>query len=109
MSNVHKYGTISFRPSEYERLAIEERIKVSGMRKKDFYIKSCIYNKICVVGKKETIEPLLLEVKEMHNDLVNRFENTGQSNMESDMQEEYMEFLKAVIWMLDGAKYLWEE
>ncbi len=56
MNNQHKNPTISFRVSEYERKAIEARILASGMMKKDYFVRSCIYNRICVVGKKETIE-----------------------------------------------------
>lgn len=36
MPGVHKNNTISFRPSEWERINIEERAALSGMAKKDF-------------------------------------------------------------------------
>lgn len=52
MPGVHKNNTISFRPSEWERINIEERAALSGMAKKDFITRSCIYSNICVVGKK---------------------------------------------------------
>ena len=55
MSNQHKHPTISFRISDAERKQIEARILASGMMKKDYFVRSCIYNRICVVGKKETI------------------------------------------------------
>lgn len=55
MSGVHKNPTISFRISDYERREIEARIKMSGMMKKTFFTRCCIYSRICVVGKKETI------------------------------------------------------
>lgn len=55
MSNQHKHPTISFRISDSERKQIEARILASGMMKKDYFVRSCIYNRICVVGKKETI------------------------------------------------------
>lgn len=58
MSNQHKHPTISFRISDAERKQIEARILASGMMKKDYFVRSCIYNRICVVGKKETIYPL---------------------------------------------------
>lgn len=53
MSGVHKYPTISFRISPRERDEIEAKIKASGMQKKDYFVRSCIYNKVCVVGKRE--------------------------------------------------------
>lgn len=59
MSGVHKYPTISFRISPRERDEIEAKIKASGMQKKDYFVRSCIYNKVCVVGKKEVIYQLV--------------------------------------------------
>lgn len=53
MSNQHKHPTISFRISNAERKQIEARILASGMMKKDYFVRSCIYNRICVVGKKK--------------------------------------------------------
>ena len=55
MSSKHKNPTISFRITDAERKQIEARILASGMMKKDYFIRSCIYNRIYVVGKKETI------------------------------------------------------
>ena len=42
MPGVHKNNTISFRPSEWERINIEERVALSGTAKKDFITRSCI-------------------------------------------------------------------
>ena len=49
MSGVHKYPTISFRVSPREREMIEAKILASGMQKKDYFVRSCIYNRVCVV------------------------------------------------------------
>lgn len=115
MPGVHKYPTISFRISDSQRKEIEAKIKVSGMQKKDYFTRSCIYNKVCVVGKRENIFPL---VEELHNMQINmkRMYEQIQSNdfsiAEADMEnvaEDYLNLLEAVIWMLDGAKYLWSE
>lgn len=35
------------------------------MKKQDYIVRSCIYNHVCVVGKKETIEIIRSEMKEM--------------------------------------------
>ena len=67
MSNQHKHPTISFRISDAERKQIEARILASGMMKKDYFVRSCIYNRICVVGKKETIYPLVQTVNALNN------------------------------------------
>lgn len=53
MSGVHKYSTISFRVSPREREEIEARILASGLSKKDYFVRSCIYNQVCVVGKRK--------------------------------------------------------
>lgn len=71
MSNKHKNPTISFRITDAERKQIEARILASGMMKKDYFVRSCIYNRICVVGKKEAIYPLLQTVNALYLQLLN--------------------------------------
>ena len=88
---------------------------MSGMLKKDYFIRSCIYNRVCVVGKKETIYPLVEELRKMQEqmaELGEQFEAERKIAMPeekfADMQTDYLHLLRAVIRMLDGAKYLWE-
>ena len=88
MSNQHKHPTISFRISEAERKQIEARILASGMMKKDYFVRSCIYNRICVVGKKETIYPLVqtvnalyLQLLEMHKAFVGYCQDQNPDNL----------------------------
>ena len=117
MSNQHKNPTISFRITDAERKQIEARILASGMMKKDYFIRSCIYNRICVVGKKETIYPLVQTINALYLQLLEMqkaFTSTSTSDMlpSSDeikeLQTEYTTMLTAIIDLLDGAKYLWE-
>ena len=114
MSGVHKYPTISFRISPRERDEIEAKIKASGMQKKDYFVRSCIYNRICVVGKKEVIYQL---VEELQNMQINLYEMVKQLEQQEvtltadgleDMRNDCMDMLQAIIAMLDGAKYLWQ-
>ena len=70
ISNQHKNPTISFRIADAERKQIEARILVSGMMKKNYFVRSCIYNRICVVGKKETIYPLVQTVNALYLQLL---------------------------------------
>ena len=70
MSNQHKNPTISFRITDAERKQIAARILASGMMKKDYFVRSCIYNRICVVGKKETIYPLVQTVNALYLQLL---------------------------------------
>lgn len=120
MSNQHKHPTISFRVSNAERKQIEARILASGMMKKDYFVRFCIYNRICVVGKKETIYPLVqtvnalyLQLLEMHKAFVGYCQdqnpdNLPTSNEIAELQTSYNNMLSAIIDLLDGAKYLWE-
>ena len=117
MSNKHKKPTISFRITDAERRQIEARILASGMKKQDYCVRSCIYNRICVVGKKETIYPLVQTVNALYLQLLEMqkaFTTTSTSDMlpSSDeikkLQTEYTHMLTAIIDLLDDAKYLWE-
>ncbi|WP_337462201.1 hypothetical protein [Jutongia sp.] len=122
MSNVHKNQTISFRPSPYERKEIEARIKASGLSKKIFYTRSCLYDRICVVGKKETVLPLVAEVELLYHRLLDLEQNIFSFNSQeiipkdvalfhdeiNELQEDFTAMLKALISLLDSAKYLWE-
>ncbi len=81
MSGVHKNPTISFRISDYERREIEARIKASGMMKKTFFTRCCIYDRICVVGKKETVYMLVQKLEKMQADIHKMYDEiiqTGQ-------------------------------
>ena len=117
MSNQHKNPTISFRITDAERKQIEARILASGMMKKDYFVRSCIYNRICVFGKKETIYPLVQTINALYLQLLEMqkaFTTTGdiQDTLPSsedirELQTEYTNMLTANIDLLDGAKYLW--
>ena len=118
MSNQHKHPTISFIISDAERKQIEARILASGMMKKDYFVRSCIYNHICVVGKKETIYPLVqtvnalyLQILDMQKAFTSSDRNIDTLPSSDDIKElhtEYTNMLTAIIDLLDGAKYLWE-
>ena len=116
MPSKHKgHPTISFRPSEWARKLIERRAELSGMYEKDFITRSCIYSNIVVVGKKENIQHIVDEVREMQNVLT---ELTGliQSGRfvlsdkgYSELKEDYLAFLLTMLDILDGAAYLFEK
>ena len=118
MSNKHKNPTISFRITDAERKQIEARILASGMMKKDYFVRSCIYNRICVVGRKETIYPLvhtvnalylqLLEMQKAFTSTTCTLDMLPSSDEINELQTEYTNMLTAIIDLLNGAKYLWE-
>lgn len=114
MSNKHKNPTISFRITDGERKQIEARILASGMMKKDYFVRSCIYNRICVVGKKETIYPLVQTVNALYLQLLKMQKEFTANDVTLDalpssesikeLQTEYTNMLTAIIDLLDGAK-----
>ena len=120
MNNQHKHPTISFRIRNAERKQIEAHILASGMMKKDYFVRSCIYNRICVVGKKETIYPLVqtvnalyLQLLEMQKTFTECCEHPVLNNLPAseeikELQTDYNNLLTAIIDLLDVAKYLWE-
>ena len=115
MRGVHKYPTISFRISPREREEIEAKILASGLSKKDYFVRSCIYNRVCVVGKKELVYKLVEELKVMQpniREVTVHFEKTEialtPEGLE-DMRHDCLDMLKAILWVLDGAKYLWQD
>jgi hypothetical protein len=124
ISNQHKKPTISFRITDAERKQIEARILASSMMKQDYFFRSCIYNRICVVGKKETIYPLVQTVNALSLRLLDMQKAFTGSNVNTvvtatpdtlpssedikELQIEYTNMLTAIIDLLDGAKYLWE-
>ena len=103
---------------QLKRRQIEARILASGMKKQDYFVRSCIYNRICVVGKKETIYPLVQTVNALYLQLLEMQKAFTSPTTTPDilpsledinnLQTEYTNMLTAIIDLLDGAKYLWE-
>ena len=114
MSGTHKYPTISFRISPREWEEIEAKIYASGMKKKDYFVRSCIYNRVCVVGKKETVYQIVEKLQEMQSRMEELAEQIKGEKPEvtieeiRELQTTYEDMLKAILWVLDGAKYLWQ-
>lgn len=112
MPGIHKNSTISFRPSEWERIMIEERASVSGMAKKDFIARSCIYSNICVVGDKRNVQKIVDAVQEMEytmKGIASRISAGDFPLSEGSFHEMSMRYLalcKAIVEILDGASYL---
>lgn len=65
MPGKHKEPTIAFRPSAWARAVIEQRAALSGIYKKDFITRSCLYSNIVMVGKKENIQRIVDSLQEM--------------------------------------------
>lgn len=104
MSGTHKYPTISFRVSPRERQEIEAKILASGLQKKDYFIRSCIYNKVCVVGKKETVYVLVEKLVEMEQAL-KEMELQIVTGIFDELPEDIQEVKEQYIDILDSLKF----
>lgn len=114
-SNHKGHPTISFRPSEWARKIIEQRAELSGMYKKDFITRSCVYSNIVVVGKKENIQRIVDEAQEMQAVMMELLEQiySGRFKLSDEsynqLKEDYMAFTITLVDILDGAAYLFEK
>lgn len=64
--NRKRPNSMSFRVSNEEKIAIETRINVSGLPKSEFYIGSCLNNKLEVVGGKFGSDRLSVQLENMN-------------------------------------------
>lgn len=114
MPGVHKNPTIAFRVDDWQRALIEERVKQSGMLKKDFIARSCIYSNIVVVGKKENIQRIVESLQEMQmvmREIAGQVRSSDFSLSEESYQElkrDYLALVVTVADIVDGAAYLFD-
>lgn len=112
MPGKHKDPTISFRASAWERTAIEQRAALSGMNKKDFIIRSCIYANIVVVGKKENVQRIVAALWEMQTvmkETARQLKSGGFPMSDAsylNMKRDYLALTMAVVDIVNGAAYL---
>ena len=81
---------MNFRVSPEEKQMIEERVKLSGMAKGEYFIQSCMYQKISVLGNIRTFDAIKESVSKLDRKL-----------MELQSVEE-LESLRMVLELLDG-------
>lgn len=115
MPGKHKDPTISFRPSAWARALIEQRAALSGIYKKDFITRSCVYSNITVVGKKENIQRIVEALQEMEmvmKEIAGQIQSGGFSLSEQsyqELKEDYLALVITVVDIVDGAAYLFEK
>lgn len=115
MGREHKEPTISFRPSAWERAIIEQRAALSGMYKKDFIARSCVYSNIVVVGKKENIQQIVNALQEMQSvmkEIAGQIESgnfTLNDENYEELKRDYLALVITIVDIVDGAAYLFEE
>lgn len=112
MPGKHKEPTIAFRPSAWERAIIEQRAALSGMHKKDFIARSCVYSNIIVVGKKENIQHIVDALQEMQmvmKEIVGQL-RSGDFSLSKDsygeLKKDYLALTVTVVDIVNGAAYL---
>ena len=114
MPGKHKDKTISFRPSSWERALIEARAAMSGLPKKDFIARSCIYSNICVIGKRNNIQRIVDALEEVRNVMVEISSRMTAGDFpfsEDDfdiMAMRYLALCSAIVEIADGAAYLFD-
>lgn len=112
MPGKHKDTTIAFRPGAWARAIIEQRARLSGIYKKDFITRSCIYSNIVVVGKQENIQRIidsLQETQDIMREIAGQIQSgdfslSGESYQE--LKEDYLALVVTIIDIIDGAAYL---
>lgn len=100
--NRQRNRTISFRLSDSEVKTLEARIEASGIKKTDYYIHSCLYGRIVVVGSKENINRLIDELHEMELVLKLLLDEIQNGDLQSadekigKVKEDYIAMVKAI-------------
>lgn len=64
--NRKRPNTIAFHVSDTEKVAIETRINASGLPKSEFYIRSCLGNKLEMIGGKFGSDRLSVQLENMN-------------------------------------------
>lgn len=116
MPSHHKgHPTIAFRPSEWARALIDQRAALSGLYKKDFITRSCVYSNIVIVGKEENIQRIVDAVQELRTVMI---EIAGQiqsgdfilsDESYAELKQDYLALAITLVEILDGAAYLFEK
>ncbi len=115
MPGKHKNLTIAFRPSEWEKAIIEQRVALSGMYKKDFITRSCVYSNIVMVGKRENIQRIVDALQEMQivmREIAGQIQSGSFSLHDESYQElkrDYLALAVTVVDIVNGAAYLFEK
>ena len=86
---------MNFRVSPEEKKLIDDRIALSGLGRADFFIKSCIYQKISTFGNIRTFEEIKRKML-----LIDKHLQEVERTEELDV--EILESLRMILEMLDG-------
>mgnify|MGYP006967370228 CR=1 FL=1 len=81
--------------SPEEKQMIEERVKLSGMAKGEYFIQSCMHQKISVLGNVRTFDAIKESVSKLDRKLM-------ELQSVEELDEVTLESLRMVLELLDG-------
>ena len=87
---------LNFRVTEQEKNLIEKRIELSGLKKSDYFIESCLYQKILVKGNIRTSD----KMKEQLARIADALKECEEENFFGVLSGEDVIALKTILEML---------
>ena len=87
---------LNFRVTEQEKNLIEKRIELSGLRKSDYFIESCLYQKILIKGNIRTSD----KMKEQLARIADALKECEEENFFGVLSGEDVIALKTILEML---------
>ena len=87
---------LNFRVTEQEKNLIEKRIELSGLKKSDYFIESCLYQKILVKGNIRTSD----KMKEQLSRIADALKECEEENFFGVLSGEDVIALKTILEML---------
>lgn len=109
------HPTIAFRPSRWARGLIETRAKLSGIPKKDFITRCCVYSNIVVTGTEDNIQRIidaLIEAQNTMKTIAGELSSGDLSLRDEEFEEMRCNVLPlavTIVDILDGAAYLFNK
>lgn len=86
---------VNFRMTPEEKKLLDNRIELSGMQRQDFFIQSCLYQKIITYGNIRTFDVIRKKVVEINKHL-------SSVSKSEEIDFEVLESLRMILEMLDG-------